>query len=138
MSVSTSLEGGCHCGAVRYRVTAAALEAGYCHCRDCQLTSGAPLLAWASYPADAFAYTAGAPASYSSSARGTREFCATCSCQVLFRDAEEPLLVHLNTASLDDPGQVPPSHHIYTRSRISWFETADDLPRHQAGGEAGA
>ena len=59
-------------------------------------------------------------------------------CQLFFRDASEPDWVNINTASLDHPGEVPPNHHIYTRSRISWFETADDLPRHPAGREADA
>jgi hypothetical protein len=138
VSVSAALEGGCHCRAVRYRVTAPADEAGYCHCRDCQLTSGAPVLAWATFPIDAFAIIAAAPANYRSSAQGTRQFCGGCGCQLFFRDANEPEWVSINTATLDHPGEVPPNHHIYTRSRISWFEIADDLPRLQAGGEAGA
>ena len=107
-------EGGCHCGALRYRVTAPAEESGYCHCRDCQLTSGAPVLAWAGYPAESFSYTAGTPASYASSARGTREFCPTCSCQILFREGDGPPAVYLNTASLDQPGRgaaQPPHLH---------------------------
>jgi hypothetical protein len=34
------LEGGCACGAVRYRLTAAPLIVHACHCRDCQKTTG--------------------------------------------------------------------------------------------------
>jgi len=59
-------------------------------------------------------------------------------CQLFSRDASAPDWVSINTANLDHPGEVAPDHHIYTRSRISWFETADDLTRHQAGREAGA
>mgnify|MGYP006201012255 CR=1 FL=1 len=32
--------------------------------------------------------------------------------------------------ALDDPDAVPPGFHIFHDSRIVWFETADDLPRH--------
>src|SRR5260370_24713374 len=34
------LEGGCACGAVRYRLTAPPLIVHACHCRDCQKQSG--------------------------------------------------------------------------------------------------
>lgn len=40
-------DGGCLCGRVRFRVTAEALDSGYCHCRMCQRNSGAPTVAWA-------------------------------------------------------------------------------------------
>ena len=40
------LEGGCLCGAVRYRISAEPHHAGYCHCRMCQRSAGAPVVAW--------------------------------------------------------------------------------------------
>ena len=36
--------GGCLCGAVRYRLTSAPFDTGYCHCRMCQRTAGAPVM----------------------------------------------------------------------------------------------
>jgi len=39
--MSEHIEGGCRCGAVRYRVKADKLPNVYaCHCRDCQHASG--------------------------------------------------------------------------------------------------
>lgn len=46
-------EGGCLCGAVRYRITGEPKSVGYCHCRMCQRAAGAPVVAWATVPADA-------------------------------------------------------------------------------------
>ena len=40
------LEGGCLCGAVRYRISAEPIDAGYCHCRMCQRSTGAPVVSW--------------------------------------------------------------------------------------------
>jgi len=37
-------------------------------------------------------------------------------------------------ASLDDPEAVRPSHHIWTASRIGWFDVADALPRYPERG----
>jgi hypothetical protein len=61
------LTGGCLCGAVKYRISAAPLDAGYCHCRLCQKSSGAPTLAWLTVPIHGFAYTHGNPTRFHSS-----------------------------------------------------------------------
>src|SRR6202035_3322444 len=42
--------GRCLCGAVRYKLESAPFDAGYCHCRICQLASGAPVMAFATVP----------------------------------------------------------------------------------------
>src|SRR5262249_12083447 len=55
---------GCLCGQIRYRITAAPVEALYCHCRMCQRAHGAPVIAWLTVPLDAFLVTAGDPAAY--------------------------------------------------------------------------
>ena len=40
-------DGGCLCGAVRYRLEGPPLHADYyCHCRMCQRAAGAPVVAW--------------------------------------------------------------------------------------------
>lgn len=122
-------EGGCECGALRYRVTGSAHDSGYCHCRICQRTSGAPVQAFARFHAGQFSYTKGEPAIYFSSAHGQREFCAHCGSQLLYRGRQAPHDVALNTPTLDDPEAYPPRQQVWRRSRISWFETTDSLPR---------
>jgi len=126
----SSHEGGCLCGKVRFRVTAPPLDAGYCHCRMCQKNSGAPVVAWATFPVASFFWIAGEPGTYASSARGKRSFCTACGSYLVFASAESPAEVSVNTASFDTPEAFPPRKHIYVESRISWFHTADDLPRH--------
>jgi hypothetical protein len=124
------VEGGCLCGAVRLRIDARPVSRGYCHCRFCQLNSGAPVVAYVEVPIGSFAYVRGAPGVYRSSSRGQREFCAACGSFLLYRDQHAPTTVSVNTASLDDPSPFAPTHHIFASRRISWFDTADDLPRH--------
>lgn len=126
----TDHEGGCLCGQVRFRVTAAALDSGYCHCRMCQRNCGAPVVAWATFPAASFSWTAGQPGAYRSSARATRSFCPRCGSYLLFVSDDFPGEVSVNTASFDAPEAFPPRKHIFVESRIPWFQTADDLPRH--------
>ena len=122
--------GGCLCGQLRYAVDGPPVDTGYCHCRLCQRSSGAPVLAWGTFPAQAFAYLSGSPVVYPSSAKGRREFCGRCGTQIAFRSTADETRVDVNLASLDDPTALAPQYHIWTDSRIAWFDTADDLPRY--------
>jgi hypothetical protein len=126
-------EGGCLCGAIRYRVTGAIDESGYCHCRSCQKQSGAPVVAWFALAPSGFKYLQGKPGAYRASGHASREFCTSCGTYLVFREDDASMTLSVNTATLDDPALSPPAFHIYCESRISWFETADDLPRHARG-----
>jgi hypothetical protein len=121
--------GGCLCGDVRYEASDPS-DAGYCHCRTCQRSSGAPVLAWAGFPTASFSYSRGEPSTFRSSDVGAREFCARCGTQIAFRDSKTPAEVYLNIASLDEPSAIEPVYHIWVASRLPWFEIADDLPRY--------
>ena len=128
------VEGGCLCGAVRYRVSAGAVrESGYCHCRTCRRQSGAPVVAFFAVDPSRVSRLAGAPARYRASDHASREFCANCGTYLIFREDDPAATVSVNPATLDDPALIPPFYHIYHASRIDWFETADALPRHARG-----
>ena len=122
------LVGGCLCGAVRYRISSAPRSADYCHCRMCRRAAGAPVVARLTVTNKSFSWTADRPAVYRSSQTAERLFCAKCGTQLALRD--EPDHLDVTLASLDTPEAVRPSYHIWTASRIGWFEIADDLPRH--------
>ena len=126
--------GGCLCGQVRYRVEGVPVDAGYCHCRICQRASGAQVVAWVTFPIDCFRLTEGELASYESSDVAVRHFCARCGTQITFRKLENPTLVDITLATLDDPSVLPPHYHIWTISQIPWLQIADDLPRHEESG----
>jgi hypothetical protein len=134
MVMKLPLEGGCLCGAVRYRIDAAPDHAGYCHCRMCQRATGAPVVAWLIMARNVFAWTKGQPIAYRSSATAERLFCGVCGSQLGFRELAEPQNVEITVASLDEPAAVRPSQHIWTSSRIPWFDVADDLPRYPEHG----
>jgi hypothetical protein len=128
------LAGGCLCKAIRYRVVGAPLDAGYCHCGLCRRSAGAPVLAWATFPATAFAFTRGRPATFHSSRRAQRQFCNRCGTQLTFCKRGAATLVDVNLVTLDKPERIAPQYHIWTASRLPWFETRDKLPRHRGAG----
>jgi hypothetical protein len=90
------LEGGCYCGAVRYVAEGEPLLRAQCHCRACQhISGGAPNL-FMLMPAEGFAYTKGAPATYTRPDKSdavTREFCAVCGTHMITRRPGLPPVV---------------------------------------------
>lgn len=126
-------EGGCTCGAVRYRLESAPFDTGWCHCRTCQHSSGAPAMVFASVPAGDLVFTRGEDKvkSFRSSEFGRRRFCGECGTPLTIEVEFQPETIDFTVATLDDPDSVPPGFHIFRASKIAWFETADDLPRHE-------
>jgi len=126
------MDGGCLCGAVRYQLKSAPYDAGWCHCRICQLNSGSPAMAFATVPFADFTFTQGAElvGSVASSATGERRFCMRCGTPFLMHDRDQPDTVDFSLATLDTPEAVTPGLHIFYASRIAWAEPGDALPRH--------
>jgi len=126
------MTGRCLCGAVRYELRSDPFDCGWCHCRTCQLNSGAPAMVFATVPVDDFTWTTGAEKvrSVASSSFGHREFCGECGTPFLMRVDHQPETLDFSVATLDDPEAVAPVYHIFWGSRIRWFEPTDTLPRH--------
>src|SRR5215212_8447926 len=116
------LTGGCMCGSVRYELTSDPFDCGWCHCRTCQLTSGAPAMVFASVPAGDIVVR-----SVASSSFGHRSFCGTCGTPFLMQVDHQPETVDFSVATLDDPEAIAPGFHIFWASKIGWFEPNDDL-----------
>ena len=57
-----SLEGGCTCGEVRYRLASEPMVVHCCHCRNCQCQTGSAFVVNLLIEADRIEVTAGAPA----------------------------------------------------------------------------
>ena len=127
------MTGGCACGSVRYELKSEPFDGGWCHCRTCQLNSGAPAMVFASVPAGDLVFTKGDDEvrSFASSSFGHREFCGLCGTPFTMKVNHQPETVDFSIATLDEPDRVAPDFHIFYSSRIAWFEPADELPRHE-------
>lgn len=126
------LRGRCACGAIRYELASPPFDAGYCHCRICQLTSGAPVIAFATVPLGDYRIIQGEPVVWRSSNLAERTFCGDCGTPLTIHATYQPDTIDFAIATLDDPAGVAPGFHIWTGSRIAWFDTSDRLPRHAA------
>jgi hypothetical protein len=127
-----SHSGGCQCGAVRFRVTAPKRKAALCHCRMCQKAHAAPVITWLTVEADTFEWTRGEPASFRSSAKAVRTFCANCGTPLTFRlDGDATL--DLAVAAFDRPQDFPPDRQYGIEARMPWLAETIDLPGKEAG-----
>lgn len=100
------IEGGCYCGAVRYRADADPQLRAQCHCRECQYISGGSPNVVIGLPEPLFVYTKGAPATFKRKDLEqpvTREFCGDCGTPLTSRSPAIPGMVLVKVGSLDQP-----------------------------------
>ena len=123
--------GGCLCGAVRFRLASEPYDAGWCHCRTCQLNSGSPAMVFATVPFADYRYESGEAAlrRIKSSSFGHRAFCSECGTPLYTHVEHQPDTLDFSVATLDQPGLVRPGFHIFWSSRVSWLEIDDGLPK---------
>ena len=130
MSDANAIEGGCRCGAARYRAEGEPLWVAHCHCDDCRRSSGAPVSTFVGVRADGFAFVTGTLGAYESSPQVVRKFCGVCGTPLIYEAAVYPGEVHIMAGSLDKPEVLAPERHVFVRERMPWLAIGDDLPRH--------
>ncbi len=125
--------GGCLCGAIRYEAAGNPISTIYCHCTSCRKHTGAPVVTLVGYKRDQVSFTKGQRKLYESSPGVERAFCDQCGTPLTWEgDGGEPgPLVEVLISTLDNPGDFAPEFHLHHGERISWFETADTLPRYR-------
>ena len=119
------VQGGCYCGAVRYKDTGDALFKGQCHCRECQYISGGHPNLVMGMPEGGFAYVKGAPKGFRRRDLDdpvTREFCAECGTHMATRLPGLPSVI-LKVGPLDNPS-------LFGGPQMAIF-TIDKQPFHQ-------
>ncbi len=123
------VEGGCHCGAVRYRIEGEPMTHALCHCTDCRRHAGAPMVSWAMFPENAVRTIKGALKVYASSEHGRRHFCANCGTSLFYANSQVlPGIIDVQSSTFDDPDVLPAQAHIQVAERIGWMATAHGLP----------
>jgi hypothetical protein len=121
-------EGGCLCGAVRYRITGSPRASSVCFCRSCRLASGAASVGWFVVGLDQYQVLCGQLTEFRSSPPVIRAFCSTCGTPLTYRHADDPDAVELTTATLDEPERVPPRREIWHSQRVPWAASDPSLP----------
>lgn len=134
--MSQAIEGGCLCGAIRFRSTLSPVRCLICHCEYCRKHSGAPCLSFVHFPVQGFSWISAEPTRYRSTRYAERGFCSRCGSTVSMHEEVLDDRVQVALGALDNPEMVQPQDHVWTRSRLSWFDTSDDLPRFERSSTA--
>jgi hypothetical protein len=122
--MADNLEGGCACGALRYRLASPPMFVHCCHCRDCQRQTGSAFVLNALIEADRVELLSGdtemvtVPTDSGRPQKISR--CASCKTAVWSVYGGFDKLRFVRVGTLDDPAALPPNVHIYVRSKLPW------------------
>jgi hypothetical protein len=124
-------EGGCACGAVRYRLTSDPLFVHCCHCLNCQRQTGSAFVVNLLIEADRVELLAADPLPVEvprdDGSAQTIFRCPTCQVAV-FSNYGRPEVRFVRAGTLDDPSRVTPDVHIFTRSKVGWITLPESVP----------
>ena len=128
-------EGGCACGAVRYRLLEDPLELHVCHCTRCQTVSGSAFVMCMPVHVQSFELSKGAPKVVSfEPADGLAKRharCPSCDCCIWGEIGGVPEVLALQAGTLDDTHWLEPIAHIWTRSAQPWVEIPASVLRYE-------
>lgn len=125
-------EGGCQCGAIRYRLTQPLGAAYACHCGDCKKQSASAFSLSINHDLQD-AEIRGKPAffvtkTYSGATKHCY-FCPECGTRLWHSATNPPRFVTLKVGTLDDPAGIRPVAHLWVSKKIDGFhlDPAADL-----------
>ena len=135
MTTSTA-QGSCLCGAVRFSAALPSKWVAHCHCTYCRRAHGAPFVTWAGFEdGQVTVDDAGARLRwYESSPGAARGSCSRCGTPMLFKSDRWPGELHLARALIDGPLDREPMAHVFFDTHVPWLAIEDDLPRKYSQG----
>ncbi|SEL25280.1 methyltransferase domain-containing protein [Streptacidiphilus jiangxiensis] len=122
-------EGGCQCGALRYRATGSPDWPHICSCRHCRSLSGAAEMTWVGFDLAQFTWIgpAGEPVWHATWPDSRRGRCPDCGSQVCARD-DGATSIAVTLASLDDPNELVPVHQSFRDDILLWRAPVPTVP----------
>jgi hypothetical protein len=129
--MSVAREGGCACGQVRYRLTSDPLFIHCCHCLNCQRQTGSAFVINLLIEADRVELLGRAPQAVDvpRDDGSTQQIfrCPTCRVAV-YSEYGRPEVRFVRAGTLDEPRDVTPDVHIFTKSKVGWVTLPESVP----------
>ena len=131
-------DGGCACGAVRYRVHGKPLFGTVCHCNFCQRRLASAFALMASFNEDAVEVLQGqlSECEHRSDVSGRwlkMSFCPQCGTTVAHTAEIRPGLRTVAAGSFDDPGWFSVDRHIWVQSKLPWVTIPEGVTSYAQG-----
>ncbi len=129
--MSGAREGGCMCGAVRFRAAQVQRDFGACHCKMCQRWSGGPLLAATVIEGDMEWQGEAHIARYQSSDWAERGWCARCGSGLFYRVTKgaHAGAYEVPIGLFDDPGGLRMTREIFIDRKPDAYAFAGERER---------
>ncbi|KND57560.1 Gfa-like protein [Candidatus Burkholderia verschuerenii] len=119
-SIEAVHEGGCACGAFRFRAMGKPIRVGMCHCETCRRVHGSAFGAYAIYRRDQVEMS-GTLATWRSSDEGRRHFCPVCGSVAYMEFVSRPEL-DLPLGAFDETGLFEPDYELWCKHREPWLQ----------------
>jgi len=127
-----TLDGGCACGAARYRLKSGPMFVNCCHCADCQRQVGSAFVINAIIETDRIEVLSGEISITTMPTDSGRPHdvhrCAACGTTLWSDYGRRGVMSFLRATTLDDRGALAPDAHIFTRSKLPWVTLPADTP----------
>ena len=130
----TVREGGCGCGATRYRVTGGPIFVNNCHCTQCQHQTGSTSVVNAFFESERVELVSGTLSenTVTAGSGGPHVICRCSTCGTAlwsFYPRLGRLGMGLRVGTLDDSGAFRPDAVIYTAEAMPWVSFPSDIPQ---------
>src|SRR5580692_5499392 len=130
--MTTPLEGGCACGAVRYRLADAPMFVNCCHCTWCQRETGSAFGINAIIETSRLTVIKGETLSVTTpSESGVGQVihrCGACHVALWSHYGGRTRSAFVRAGTLDPPNSIKPDAHIFTRSKRPWVNLEGGAP----------
>lgn len=122
-----NIDGGCHCGRIKYRAQADPDRVEICHCTDCQTLSGSAYRTVVPVEADSFELLSGTPKLYPKTADDgsirMQAFCAECGSPLYSAPPQgERGYFGIRVGTTNQRNSLVPGKQYWMRSAQEWTQ----------------
>jgi hypothetical protein len=116
-------DGGCMCGEVRFRVSAAPLLAIACHCTGCQKLTASAYSLSITVQSNGFVVTKGEPVAGGLHGPDRQLYCSRCKNWMFTHPHGLDWLVNIRATMLDEYAWYVPFVEVFTSEKLPWAAT---------------
>ena len=126
------IDGGCHCGYIKYEAEVDPSKVAICHCTDCQTLSGTAFRTVVPAPKEGFRMLAGQPKIYIKTAESgnkrAQAFCPECGTPLYATSPADPQVYGIRVGSVRQRAELRPQRQVWHRSALDWLGDLASVP----------
>jgi hypothetical protein len=127
------IDGGCHCGFIRYEAEIDPETVSICHCTDCQTLSGSAFRTNVPAKKENFRMLGGQPKIYIKTAESgnkrAQAFCPECGAPIYATSPTDPQIYGIRVSSARQRTELRPKRQNWCRSALDWVADLGSIPR---------